>query len=156
MSVHAGYLVQAGADGPRDQLDWNPELSRRARGFPVYAAIRSLGRSGIAELVERCCAHARRFGEQLGAAPDTEVLNDIELNQVLVRFLDKTGDHDAHTAAVIEAVQNDGTCWLSGTTWHDMGAMRISVSNWATTIDDVERSIEAILGAATDARSPRR
>jgi glutamate/tyrosine decarboxylase-like PLP-dependent enzyme len=151
MGVRAGYLVQAGADGPRDQLDWNPEFSRRARGFPIYAAIRSLGRSGVAELVERCCSHARRFGEKLGATPNVEVLNDVVLNQVLVRFLDKTGDHDAYTRAVIEAVQNDGTCWLSGTTWHGMSAMRISVSNWATTSDDVERSIEAILRAATDA-----
>jgi glutamate/tyrosine decarboxylase-like PLP-dependent enzyme len=155
MSVRAGYLVHADPDGPRDQLDWNPEFSRRARGFPVYAALRSLGRSGVAELIERCCAHARRFGDQLGSAENVEVLNDVVLNQVLVRFLDDAGDHDARTRAVIEAVQNDGTCWLSGTTWHGMGAMRISVSNWATTSDDVERSIEAILRAATDARPSR-
>jgi hypothetical protein len=84
------------------------------------------------------------------------VLNDVVLNQVLVRFLDDVGDHDARTRAVIEAVQDDGTCWVSGTTWHGMGAMRISVSNWATTNEDVERSLEAILRAATDAqRSPR-
>ncbi len=152
MSVRAGYLVHADPGGPRDELDWNPEFSRRARGFPVYAAIRSLGRSGIADLVERCCAHARRFGEALGAASSVEVLNDVVLNQVLVRFLDESGDHDAYTQSVIEAVQNDGTCWLSGTTWHGMGAMRISVSNWATTADDVERSIESILRAAADAR----
>jgi glutamate/tyrosine decarboxylase-like PLP-dependent enzyme len=155
MSVRAGYLVHADAEGPRDELDWNPEFSRRARGFPVYAAIRSLGRTGVAELVEGCCAHARRFGEELGAAPDVEVLNDVVLNQVLVRFLDDAGDHDARTRAVIQAIQNDGTCWLSGTTWHGMGAMRISVSNWATTGDDVERSIEAILRAATDGRPSR-
>jgi glutamate/tyrosine decarboxylase-like PLP-dependent enzyme len=156
MSVRAGYLVHADPDGPRDELDWNPEFSRRARGFPVYAAIRSLGRSGVAELVERCCAHARRFGEELQAAASVEVLNDVVLNQVLVRFLDDAGDHDARTRSVIEAVQNDGTCWLSGTTWHGMGAMRISVSNWATTNDDVERSLEAIFRAATDARLARR
>jgi glutamate/tyrosine decarboxylase-like PLP-dependent enzyme len=155
MSVRAGYLIHADPDGPRDELDWNPEFSRRARGFPVYAAIRSLGRSGIAELVERCCAHARRFGEALGAGPNIEVLNDIVLNQVLVRFLDEAGDHDAYTRSVIEAVQNDGTCWLSGTTWHGMGAMRISVSSWATTDQDVERSLEAILRAAADARLSR-
>jgi glutamate/tyrosine decarboxylase-like PLP-dependent enzyme len=153
MSVHAGYLVHAGPDGPRDQLDWNPEFSRRARGFAVYAAIRSLGRSGIAELVERCCAHARRFSEALAAAPNVEVLNEVVLNQVLVRFLDPAGDHDGHTRAVIQAVQNDGTCWLSGTTWHGMSATRISVSSWATTNDDVERSIDAILRAATAVRS---
>ncbi|HEY1511674.1 MAG TPA: aminotransferase class V-fold PLP-dependent enzyme, partial [Solirubrobacteraceae bacterium] len=131
MSIRAGYLVHADPGGPRDELDWNPEFSRRARGFPVYAAIRSLGRSGVAELVERCCAHARHFGEELGAVPNVEVLNDVVLNQVLVRFLDDAGDHDAHTRSVIEAVQNDGTCWLSGTTWRGMHAMRISVSNWA-------------------------
>jgi glutamate/tyrosine decarboxylase-like PLP-dependent enzyme len=152
MSVRAGYLVHADNGGPRDELDWNPEFSRRARGFSVYAAIRSLGRSGIAELVERCCAHARRFGEELGAAQNVEVLNDVVLNQVLVRFLDEAGDHDTYTRSVVEAVQNDGTCWLSGTTWHGMAAMRISVSSWATTSDDVERSIEAILRAASNAR----
>jgi glutamate/tyrosine decarboxylase-like PLP-dependent enzyme len=153
MSVRAGYLVHADPTGPRDELDWNPEFSRRARGFPVYAAIRSLGRSGIAELVERCCAHARRFGEALDAAPDVEVLAEVVLNQVLVRFLDAEGDHDGYTRAVIEAVQEDGTCWLSGTTWHGMGAMRISVSNWATTSEDVEHSLDAILRAAHTARS---
>jgi len=83
MSVLANYLIHADPGGPRDELDWNPEFSRRARGFSVYAAIRSLGRSGIAELIERCCAHARRFGEVLGANPNIEVLNDIALNQTL-------------------------------------------------------------------------
>jgi glutamate/tyrosine decarboxylase-like PLP-dependent enzyme len=152
MSVRANYLIHADDGGPRDELDWNPEFSRRARGFSVYAAIRSLGRSGVAELIERCCTHARRFGEVLAAAPNIEVLNDVVLNQVLVRFLDEAGDHDARTRAVIETVQDDGTCWLSGTTWHGMGAMRLSVSNWATTSEDVERSLEAILRAATDTR----
>ena len=155
MSVRAGYLVHAGADGPRDELDWNPDFSRRARGFSVYAAIRSLGRAGVAELVERCCAHARRFAEALGALPDIEVLNDVVLNQVLVRFLDPGGDHDAYTRSVIEAVQDDGTCWVGGTNWHGMGAMRISVSSWATTSEDVERSLEAIVRAASDRRPPR-
>jgi glutamate/tyrosine decarboxylase-like PLP-dependent enzyme len=136
-------------------LDWNPEFSRRARGFPVYAAIRSLGRTGVAELVERCCAHARRFGEELAALPDIEILNDVVLNQVLVRFLDDAGDHDARTRAVIEAVQRDGTCWLSGTTWHGTAAMRISVSSWATTSQDVERSLEAIQRAAAGVRVTR-
>jgi glutamate/tyrosine decarboxylase-like PLP-dependent enzyme len=143
MSVRASYLVHADEGGPRDQMDWNPEFSRRARGLPVYAAIRSLGRSGIAELVERCCAHARRFGEALAEAPGVAVLNDVVLNQVLVRF----GD-DERTRAVIDAVQEDGICWLSGTTWHGQAAMRVSVSNWSTTEDDVARSIESILRAA--------
>jgi glutamate/tyrosine decarboxylase-like PLP-dependent enzyme len=102
----------------------------------------------VAELIERCCAHAQRFAEVLGATPKVEVVNEVVLNQVLVRFLDDGGDHDAHTRAVIQAVQDDGTCWLSGTTWHGMAAMRISVSNWSTTGDDVERSLEAILRAA--------
>jgi glutamate/tyrosine decarboxylase-like PLP-dependent enzyme len=150
MSVRASYLVHADEDGPRDQMDWNPEFSRRARGFPVYAAIRSLGRSGIAELVERCCAHARRFGETLGETRGVTVLNDIVLNQVLVRF----GD-DARTRAVVAAVQEDGTCWLSGTTWQGRAAMRISVSNWSTTEDDVDRSVESILRAATIRTRPR-
>jgi glutamate/tyrosine decarboxylase-like PLP-dependent enzyme len=148
MGVRASYLIHADPGGPRDALEWNPEFSRRARGFPVYAAIRSLGRSGIAELIDRCCAHAGRFAEALREAPDVEVLNDVVLNQVLVRFLDPAGDHDAHTDAVIAAVQSDGTCWLSGTTWQGMRAMRISVSSQATTSDDVDQSIDAILRAA--------
>jgi glutamate/tyrosine decarboxylase-like PLP-dependent enzyme len=147
MGVRASYLIHADDEGPRDELDWNPEFSRRARGFTVYAAIRSLGRSGIAAVVERCCAHARRFGEALGETPGIEILNDVVLNQVLVRF-----GSDARTDAVIEAVQTDGTCWLSGTTWHGTRAMRISVSSWATTDDDVERSIVAIRRAAAEAR----
>jgi glutamate/tyrosine decarboxylase-like PLP-dependent enzyme len=153
MSVRADYLVQADSGGPRDQLDFNPEFSRRARGFPVYAAVRALGRSGVAELIERCCAHARRFAEALAESPAVEVLNEVVLNQVLVRFTDQAGDHDRYTRAVIEAVQNDGTCWLGGTSWHGMEAMRISVSNWSTTSADVERSIEAIVHAAADTRS---
>ena len=152
MGVRAAYLVHADNDGGRDELDWNPEFSRRARGFAVYAAIASLGRSGVAELVERCCAHARRFGEVLGAAPDIELLNDVVLNQVLVRFLDRAGEHDARTRAVIEAIQADGTCWMSGTTWRGVAAMRISVSSWASSEQDVERSIEAIVRCAAASR----
>ncbi len=156
MGVRAAYLVQTDTDGPRDQLDWNPEFSRRARGFSVYAAIRSLGRLGVADLVERCCAHAQRFAEALATVPSVEILNDVVLNQVLVRFLDDAGDHDGYTRSVIDAVQHDGVCWLSGTTWHGMAAMRISVSSWATTDEDVERSIESIKRAATEVRSNRR
>jgi glutamate/tyrosine decarboxylase-like PLP-dependent enzyme len=147
MGVRASYLVQSDSEGPRDQVDWTPEFSRRARGFAVYAAIRSLGRSGVAEVVEQSCAHARRFAMELARSSGIEVLNDVVLNQVLVRFLARNGDHDARTRAVIQAVQDDGACWLSGTTWHGMGAMRISVSNWSTTSEDVERSIDAILRA---------
>jgi glutamate/tyrosine decarboxylase-like PLP-dependent enzyme len=153
MGVRAAYLVHADTGGPRDQLDWNPEFSRRARGFAVYAAIRSLGRAGVADLVERSCDHAHRFAEALVTVPGVEVLNDVVLNQVLVRFLDDAGNHDGYTRSVIDAVQRDGVCWLSGTTWHGMSAMRISVSSWATTTDDVERSIESIKLAAADVRS---
>jgi glutamate/tyrosine decarboxylase-like PLP-dependent enzyme len=142
MSVTASYLVQAKDERMRDAVDWTPEFSRRARGFPIYAAIRSLGRSGIAELVERCCAHARLFAGLLEAGGAT-ILNDVVLNQVLVRF----GDGE-QTRAVIERVQQDGTCWLGGTDWLGEHAMRISVSNWRTTTDDIERSAAAILAAA--------
>jgi len=143
MSVTASYLVQAKDARMRDSVDWTPEFSRRARGFTVYAAIRSLGRTGVAELVDRCCAHARRFAEQLEHAGAT-VINDVVLNQVLVRF----GDGE-RTREVIERVQRDGTCWLSGTDWNGEHAMRISVSNWRTTSSDVDRSATAILAAAS-------
>ena len=102
MGARAGYLVH-GAAGERDALDYNPEYSRRARGFAVYAALRALGRGGVAELVERCCALARRFAEQLGAAPGVEVLNDVVLNQVLVRFLAVGRRSDDLTRAVVDA-----------------------------------------------------
>jgi glutamate/tyrosine decarboxylase-like PLP-dependent enzyme len=132
-------------------MDWNPEFSRRARGFPIYAAIRSLGREGIAAMIERCCDHAARFGELLDADPDVEILNEIVLNQVLVRFR----DDDEATHATVRGVQEDGTCWLSGTEWQGRGAMRISVSNWQTSVQDVERSTAAILAAATSAAHAR-
>jgi glutamate/tyrosine decarboxylase-like PLP-dependent enzyme len=147
MSAHASYLMYS-ETGERDAMDWTPEASRRARGFSVYAAIRHIGRSGVATMIDRCCDHAQRFAEILGADPDVEILNDVVLNQVLVRFLSSGGDHDAKTRAVIASVQQDGTCWMSGTTWNDMAAMRISVSNWSTTTDDVQRSTEAILRIA--------
>jgi glutamate/tyrosine decarboxylase-like PLP-dependent enzyme len=141
MSVRASYLVQAEPGAARDQIDWVPEFSRRARGFPIYAAIRSLGSEGIAAMVERCCEHATRFAELLGAEAGVEILNDVVLNQVLVRF----GDDDSVTRETIANVQEDGTCWLSGTEWRGRGAMRISVSSWRTTAEDVERSAAAIL-----------
>jgi glutamate/tyrosine decarboxylase-like PLP-dependent enzyme len=144
MRVTASYLVQDEDGRRRDDVDWTPEFSRRARGFAVYAAIRSLGREGIAELVDRCCAHARRFAAALEAG-GAEILNDVVLNQVLVRF----GDGE-RTRAVIARVQEDGTCWLSGTEWNGEHAMRISVSNWRTTAEDVDRSVEAILACARD------
>jgi glutamate/tyrosine decarboxylase-like PLP-dependent enzyme len=148
MTVSAEYLIHAEEGGRRDQMDWTPEFSRRARGFALYAALRSLGRAGVEALVERCCDHARRFADSLGQASDVEILNDVVLNQVLVRFLDPNGDHDRRTAAVVTRVQDDGVCWLSGTTWQGLGAMRISVSNWMTTAEDVDVSVDAIRAAA--------
>jgi glutamate/tyrosine decarboxylase-like PLP-dependent enzyme len=136
MAVSADYLP---ADGERrDPADYTPELSRRARGVDVWAALRTLGRSGLAELVERCCRHARRFAAELRAA-GFEVLNDVVLNQVLVSL----GDAET-TRAVIADVQADGTCWCGATRWQGRTAMRISVSSWATTDDDVSRSLEAM------------
>src|SRR4029079_5395739 len=113
MSVQASYLEQADADAARDQMDWNPEFSRRARGFPIYAAIRGLGSEGVTATVDRCCDHAVRFAELLRAEPGVEILNDVVLNQVLVRF----GDDDALTQATVKGVQEDGDCQLSRTVW---------------------------------------
>jgi glutamate/tyrosine decarboxylase-like PLP-dependent enzyme len=145
---HAAYL-EYGRE--RDQVHWVPEFSRRARGFTVYAALRVLGRDGVRQLVERCCHIARRMAAQLRAAEGVEVLNDVVLNQVLVRFRPADGgDADAFTREVIRRVQGEGTLWLSGTTWHDMAAMRISVSNWSTTDADADRSVKAILTARDD------
>jgi len=144
MAVAASYLQRA--DG-RSPSDWVPESSRRARGFAVWAAVRSLGRSGVADLVDRCCEHARAFADILGARPEVEILNDVVLNQVLVRF----GDDDELTREVVRSVQEDGTCWLGATDWQGRAAMRISVSSFRTTSDDVERSAAAILSAAAAA-----
>ena len=142
MSATASYIVLQDDPRRRDSVDWTPEFSRRARGFAVYAAFRSLGRSGIAELVERSCEHARLFATLLAEGGAT-ILNDVVLNQVLARF----GDGE-RTREVIRRVQEDGTCWLGGTDWQGEHAMRVSVSNWRTTREDVERSVGAILAAA--------
>jgi glutamate/tyrosine decarboxylase-like PLP-dependent enzyme len=140
MTGSASYFPQAAAR-ERDPMDWNPELSRRARGFALWAALRSLGAAGVAELVDRCCALARRFADALAGAGGVRVLNDVVLNQVLVRF----GDDDELTRRVIAAVQREGTCWLAGATWRGMQVMRISVSNWSTDEQDVDRSADAVL-----------
>lgn len=140
MTAAAAYLIQTGG-AERDAVDWVPEFSRRARGVPVYATLRALGREGVEALVDRCCAHARRIAEILAGEAGVRVLNDVVLNQVLVRF----DDDDATTREVVAGVQRDGTCWLSGTTWHGMAAMRVSVSNWATAEDDATRSAAAIV-----------
>jgi glutamate/tyrosine decarboxylase-like PLP-dependent enzyme len=141
MTVHADYLVQD-PDAARDEVDWTPEFSRRARGFAVYAALRSLGRSGVADLVERCCRHAERFAAELRELPGCEILNEVVVNQVLLRFED-----DATTNAVLEAVQESGEAWMSGTRWDERAAIRISVSNWRTSDDDVDRTVAAFTRA---------
>lgn len=143
MSAHADYLVHAEEDGPRDEVDWSPEFSRRARGFPIYAALRSLGRRGVAALVEASCAHASRLAAALAEIDGVEVVNDVHLNQVLVRF----GDDDARTEAVIQRVQDEGECWMSGTKWRGRAAMRISVVNWRTNDEDIDRTLAAITRA---------
>jgi glutamate/tyrosine decarboxylase-like PLP-dependent enzyme len=139
LAVTAAYLPQTDERAPSD---YTPEASRRARGVDIWAALLSLGREGVADLVDRCCRHARRFASGLEAA-GFSILNEVELNQVLVSF----GD-DARTRAVVQAVQRDGTCWCGGSVWQGRAAMRISVSSWATTEEDVERSLEAIIHAA--------
>jgi glutamate/tyrosine decarboxylase-like PLP-dependent enzyme len=152
---HAAYLEYVG-DEQRDQVYWNPEFSRRARGFPMYAALRSLGRTGVREMIERGCWVARRIAERIEAAAGATVLNDVVLNQVLVRF--ETDDRDAAasdalTRAALQEIQEDGTIWLSGTTWHEMAAIRVSVSNWGTGADEAELAAATILAAADRVRA---
>jgi glutamate/tyrosine decarboxylase-like PLP-dependent enzyme len=147
LSVSAEYLPPAG--GQRNPSDYTPEMSRRGRGVEVWAALLSLGRTGLVELIERNCRLARRFATELSAA-GYAVLNDVVLNQVLVSF----GDSDI-TDRIVAAVQADGTCWCGGTVWHGRPAMRISVSSWATTDDDVSRSVEAITKVAQSVLSGR-
>jgi glutamate/tyrosine decarboxylase-like PLP-dependent enzyme len=144
MAVTAAYLSTSPERKPND---FTPELSRRARGVEVWAALKSLGRSGLAEMIERCCRHAERFAAGLQAA-GYEVLNEVVLNQVLVAFGDA-----ATTRRVIEALQADGTCWCGGTEWQGRTAMRISVSSWATTDADVEKSLAAMLRVAAAVRA---
>ena len=141
MTTAAAYLIQTqGVE--RDAVDWVPDFSRRARGVPTYANLRTLGREGIAQLVDGLCARAREMAEGLAKEEGVAVLADVVLNQVLVRF----GDDDELTRRVVTGVQQEGTCWLSGTNWQGKAAMRISVSNWATSEADAARSVAAILG----------
>ncbi|MEX0850417.1 MAG: pyridoxal-dependent decarboxylase [Gaiellaceae bacterium] len=137
MAMAAEYLV-TNPNAARDQMDWTPEFSRRARGLTVYAALRSLGRSGVADLIERSCAHARRFADEIARLPGCEVLNQVVLNQVLFRFA-----NDETTNAVLAEVQASGEAWMSGTTWDGRSAIRLSVSNWRTTEDDIARTVAA-------------
>ena len=146
MSLSAAYLMRS-AEEPREPMDWTPESSRRARGFAVYAALRSLGRSGVADLVDRCCRLARRFADRLQQEPTIRILNDVVLNQVLVRVVPPAGDADAATREALRLVQEERVCWLGGSHWHGMDAMRISVSNWSTTESDIDRSADSIIRA---------
>jgi len=147
MTVSASYIA---ADSEvRDEIDWNPEWSRRGRGVPIYAALRELGRAGLEAMIDRTCAHARAIVSGIGALPGAEVLWQPQLNQGLVRFLDPSegateADHDARTDAVISAINATGEAFFSGTNWRGMRAMRVSVVNWRTSAADVERTIAAV------------
>jgi glutamate/tyrosine decarboxylase-like PLP-dependent enzyme len=140
LSFRAAYLIQDDECG--DPMDFTPQASQRSRAIDVWAALRSLGRKGVADLVERTCRFAERFAEGLAEA-GFEILNDVVINQVLVSF----GDEET-TRRVVAAIQEEGTCWCSGTTWQGRAAMRISVSSWATTGEDVERSLAAMVRVA--------
>jgi glutamate/tyrosine decarboxylase-like PLP-dependent enzyme len=143
MSITAAYLPQPER---REPAQYTPELSRRGRGTDIWMALKTLGRAGVAEMIDRCCRHAARFADGLRAA-GYKVLNDVVLNQVLVSFGDKET-----TERTIAAIQEDGTCWCGGTVWQGQTAMRISVSSWATTDEDVERSLESMIRCARSAR----
>jgi glutamate/tyrosine decarboxylase-like PLP-dependent enzyme len=148
MGVSTSYLPAADGEA-RDQVDWTPEFSRRARGFAVYAALRHLGRDGLAALIARCCSHARALVSGIGALPGAERIAASELNQGLVRFLSRApgateADHNRRTDEVIAAINASGEAFFGGVTWRGRRAMRISVSNWRTTDADVTRTIEAV------------
>jgi glutamate/tyrosine decarboxylase-like PLP-dependent enzyme len=146
MSHRAVYLTHD--EEARDQIDWNPDWSRRARGFATYAALRQLGRQGVAELVERCCGHANTIATRVGELPGVEVLCHPVLNQALLRFRDSKPDaseqdHDRRTDEVIAAVAATGEAFFTGTNWQGRRAMRVSVCNWRTSDEDVERVVKA-------------
>jgi glutamate/tyrosine decarboxylase-like PLP-dependent enzyme len=141
MSMTAAYLLRGPAE-ERNGMDWVPESSRRARAVPIYATIRALGRRGVRDLIMRCCALAARMADRLRGTPGVTILNDVTLNQVLVRF--EAGGTD-RTADVIAHVQQEGVCWVGGTTWQGAPAMRISICGWNTTEDDIDRSAQSII-----------
>jgi len=136
MGMHGEYLVHSDEGEPLDKV---PEVSRRGRAFPVWAALRSMGRSGVADLMDRLCGHASRMGTELAQLPGAEVLNDVVYTQVCVSF----GD-DETTRAVVARLFEDGSAWMTGSRWHGRAIMRVSVSNWSTTDDDVTRSLDAV------------
>ncbi|MFL5981870.1 MAG: pyridoxal phosphate-dependent decarboxylase family protein [Gaiellaceae bacterium] len=151
MTATASYLIQDTEQLVRDQVDWVPEFSRRARGFAVYAALRSLGRNGLAELIERTCDCARQFADGIAELPGVELLNDVVLNQVLFRFAT-----DEQTDDVLRRVQDAGDVWMSGTTWDGGRAIRVSVSNWQTTDDEIELALRSFRAALQPAQAPAR
>ncbi|WP_051110427.1 pyridoxal phosphate-dependent decarboxylase family protein [Longispora albida] len=142
LNTRAEYLPDGTAD-KRDPIEWVTDFSRRARSLPVWAALRTLGRSGVAAQIDRSCAMARRFAGQLATVDGVEILNEVVLNQVMVRF----GGSDALTKDVIARLQAGGECWFGGTAWRGQGAMRISVASWRTGPSDVDRTVAAIRGA---------
>ncbi len=159
-AAHRAAFAQATSysvpqDALRNQKDWNPEWSRRGRGFPVYAAIRALGRAGIAALVERCCAHATRLVDGIGRLPGAEIMASPTINQGLVRFRSPGGDHDSATDAVIRRIQALGVAWFGGAEWRGMRVMRISVCNWRTTDDDIDAALASVSQAVAEVTGTR-
>ncbi|MBA3529601.1 MAG: aspartate aminotransferase family protein, partial [Propionibacteriaceae bacterium] len=145
MGVHAAYLIQ---DERPDPFATVPELSRRARGFAVWAALRSLGRSGVAEMVERLCRHAQRFATGLAEIDGVRVVNDVVFTQVCVSF-----GSDEVTREVARQLLADGTAWMTPSQWHGVAVLRISVSNWRTTDEDVDRTLDAVRRVVTQVRA---
>lgn len=145
MTIPAAYKVEV--DDVRDQFEWGPEWSRRARGIPLYAALRTLGRNGVADMIERSCDLTRDFVQKLGKLQGIEVLTTPVINQGLVRFLDPDGNHDARTDEVITRINASGEAWFGPTVWNGMRVMRISLSNFRTTQNDVDRAVDAIKAA---------
>ncbi len=141
MTLSAAYIIESAKE--RDPHEFVPEESRRGRAVPIYAALRTMGRKGFGELIDRCCNHATRLAARLRADARLEVLNDVVINQVLVRVRGTVPD--AATRAMVERLQQEGTCWASGTTWKGMAALRLSISNYSTTEADIDRTAEAIL-----------
>jgi glutamate/tyrosine decarboxylase-like PLP-dependent enzyme len=140
MGMHGDYFIH---DAAGDSLETVPEVSRRARAIPVWAVLRALGRDGVAALVERLCAHAAAFADGIAAIDGARIVNDVVFTQVCATF-----GPDERTAAVTRALLADGTAWMSGSRWHDETVLRVSVSNWSTTGDDVARSLDALRKAA--------
>jgi len=143
MEYAAPYLTVSESEAERDPMGYSPEFSRRARALPAWAAIRSLGRRGLASLIERSCDNATAIARGLAELPGCEILNDVVLNQVLLRF-----ENDDRTAAIVAAVQREGEAWMSGARWDGRAAIRISVSCWRTNDDDVRRTVDAFARAA--------